>query len=291
MRCKARSVIYLLFALCIYNAAPTIRCQVAPLEAGLTKSKAETSLSYDVIAIHPDKSTDDHFSYIESPPHAGFLLAHRLTMRGLILNAYKAEAFFKLTNFPRWVDTERFVIQAESDPQTTARLAAMSDVDAKLEKRRMLQRLLADRFKLAIHAEDSIGTVYELVEKSHGSAHLGEPLKNARFPGQIDSQACSSSRFPGKAGIIVVSENCSMKALASYLTMTMEADVMDRTGIIGGHSFNLTWHDIEPQINEGESTYPPLPEALSSELGLKLKPVKGRVTKWVVDHVEMPTPN
>jgi uncharacterized protein (TIGR03435 family) len=45
------------------------------------------------------------------------------------------------------------------------------------------------------------------------------------------------------------------------------------------------------QTWSGGNDYPPLKDAVREQLGLELKPTKGPVTFWVVDHIERPTSN
>ena len=53
----------------------------------------------------------------------------------------------------------------------------------------------------------------------------------------------------------------------------------------------MWWPAQLPEGAPSDDKYPPLKDAVRDQLGLELKPTKGPVTFWVVDHVERPTPN
>src|SRR6266545_4405126 len=63
-----------------------------------------------------------------------------MSLKNLLMNAYDVKNF-QITG-PSWLDTERFDITATLPPQTT-----------KEQFHVMLQNLLAERFKLAVHRE------------------------------------------------------------------------------------------------------------------------------------------
>ncbi len=84
----------------------------------------------------------------------GLLSVRNIAMHELIAQAYKVG---EITGGPNWLDSDRFDIVAKAPPNTQE--------DA---LRRMLQTLLADRFKLAIHAEQKFMTVYALVAAKGG---------------------------------------------------------------------------------------------------------------------------
>jgi len=64
---------------------------------------------------------------------------------------------------PKWLDSERFDIEAKMESAAAARLKALSRDQRRAEMQAMFQNLLADRFKLAVHWEMRELPVYALV--------------------------------------------------------------------------------------------------------------------------------
>jgi uncharacterized protein (TIGR03435 family) len=194
---------------------------------------------------------------------------------------------FEIEGIPRSMDSDRFDVDAV--PQGSPSFS---------EQRQMLQRLLADRFKLAVHRETREMPVYALV-KARADGRLGERLK----PSDVD---CARVRAGGRPPDVKPGQPqpCMMifgsGRLVSYgMTMTQLAEmglarsvlrpVIDRTGLTGGYSWTLEWApDDNPDV---DANLPSLMTALVEQLGLKLEPSRGSVEVLVIDHVEPPTPD
>ena len=91
----------------------------------------------------------------------------------------------------------------------------------------MLQTLLAERFKLAIHREEQ----RDAGVRTRGDQN-GPKLKDAAGEGasQIDSD-----------GQEIVFERVSMQQLAATVARSVDWPVIDTTGSIGTYSFRLAW--------------------------------------------------
>src|SRR5215831_18034646 len=81
----------------------------------------------------------------------GRLIMTNLPLRRLILNAYDLQDY-QLSGDPPWANSEHYDIQAKADGNPSVR-----EMEGP-----MLQALLEDRFKLAIHRETRQLPVYEL---------------------------------------------------------------------------------------------------------------------------------
>jgi len=143
---------------------------------------------------------------------------------------------------------------------------------------RMLQTLLEDRFKLAVHRETRQLPGYALVVSSKGCK-----LKPAG--------ECEQGANHNGGRVETLSAKCSsMDLLAQLVSRYLGAMVEDKTGIDGVYTFDLRWSDQGPKPGDVEAV-PTLFDALPETLGLRLQPQKV-AAEVVVDHMErVPTEN
>ena len=207
----------------------------------------------------------------------------------LIAEAYRSTyqlRRFEIEGVPAAMENPRFDVDAV--PQGTPGAA---------EQRQMLQRLLAERFKLTLHKETRELPIYTLV-KARADGRLGERLK----PSDVD---CAKVRagaapppMPGQP------PSCMMvfgqgRSISYGMTITQLAEmalsravlrpVVDRTDLKGVYTWTLEWApDDNPDPN---GNLPSLMTALVEQLGLKLESTRGPVDVIVIDHVEPPTPD
>jgi uncharacterized protein (TIGR03435 family) len=266
---------------------------------------------FEVASVKPNKSGDSATSANVSMgpgtafvPTGGRFTAINFPLITNISFAYKVlpnQATLLLHQLPEWVTTDRFDIEARAEGNP-----------AKDELRLMMQSLLADRFKLAIHNEVRQVPVFALVLSKAGKTGPGMQ------PHPDDSSCMSNpppdelnSRFPALCGGIVVmphppvfmnkygGRNVTMAFLANSFKGIGHLDrpVIDQTGLSGTWDFVLEW---APDTNnppppgadpQPEPSGPPFLTALTEQLGLKLETQKGPVDVLVLDHVEHPSGN
>jgi uncharacterized protein (TIGR03435 family) len=195
---------------------------------------------------------------------------------------------------PDWVNDVRFDFDAKI-PEGTSKDAF----------RKMLQSLLEDRFKLAVHREQKEMPVYELTLMKGGpkfkesmpddppeeKGSVG-PLKRDTEGFPILTKGTTMAAIPGHARIR--SDAQTMAWLAQMLSGQMQTAVIDSTGLTAKYDYQLSWAYEQnsasgPPVDE---YHPALMRALQSQLGLKLESKKGRVQVLVVDHMDkVPTEN
>lgn len=144
--------------------------------------------------------------------------------------------------------------------------------------RRMMQTLLADRFKLIFHRETRQTKGYEL------TAAKGPKLQKS----SDDSKAAIQNTASG-----FVATSTTMAEFAAFIAAPLQAPVTDRTGLADRYNFTL---DFTPYVTEDRQAMKLNPgmviiPALQEELGLKLELRKTDVEMFVVDHVEKPSEN
>ncbi len=235
----------------------------------------------------------------------------------LITRAYDIK-YYQLT-YPSWMDSARFDVSARVPAGAT-----------KVQFRMMLQNLLAERFKLAIHRDHKEMQVYQMAVAKGGlkvKESVPEPAKDGDPPPMTLGRApLDKNGYPmipkGCKGCMIV-ENGKARLTAEDFTMTEFAErlsnqlgglVHDVTGLKGKYDFDLTW-GVDSTFSTqggGAGAFSPaqganipwansvgpaefeqmMISAVQSELGLKLEPKKGMVEIIVVDHVEKaPTEN
>jgi uncharacterized protein (TIGR03435 family) len=226
---------------------------------------------FDVAAIHlHEPQPHDHVS-ITSSPSDGRLHATNVSLLTLIWWSFEIPES-RILGAPSWANTKRFDIEATADPSVDAQLKGLSSDAGRKQKEKMVQALLADRFKLATHTETRELPIYALVV-AKGGAKLGA----------LQDSGTSINR--GSDRIEVQASN-SVSTLAEQLSMIVGRDVVDQTGITGRYDLKLQWTP-----DDAADSGPSLFTALEEQLGLKLEPAKGPVQVLVIDHVEMPSAN
>jgi uncharacterized protein (TIGR03435 family) len=213
-----------------------------------------------------------------------FLPGGKLSMRNVPMKIMIAMAYHvrpdALTGGPGWLDSDRFDVVAKA-LQTTS-----SD-----EIRLMLRTLLAERFKLAVHADHKMGPAYALMVGKTG------PKLQASEAALLTDQRCGPGE--GAAGQKhVACQHITMAMLAEELQEIAPRDiavpVVDQTSLPGAYNFNLDWTPAvraaagappDPSHDTPDSG-PTLFDALETQLGLKLESKKLPLPVIVIDRVE-----
>jgi uncharacterized protein (TIGR03435 family) len=223
--------------------------------------------AFDAASVKPDKSGSGS-SHTDS--HNGVYRATNENLKSLIQMAYQVRDY-QIAG-PDWLSSERFDIAARPP-------AGSKDEDLGP----MLQSLLLERFRLALHRQTKEFPVYGLLV-----AKNGPKFKEVEDTGGQSTNS-NRGRFIGK--------RCSMASFAAYLARQMERPVVDMTGLTGVFDLKLNFTP-ENVLAAREDTkadaeaYPPLLTALQEQLGLKLDPKKAPIEMLVIDHIErVPTEN
>ena len=275
------------------------------------------AFAYDVVSIKPFKPGGGGRgggmpSLPETPD--GFIAGHA-TLRDLVQMAFGTHRF-QVQGAPSWYDSAAYEIDAKMDGPKVDALQKLSPNDRILARERMLQALLADRFKLTFHHETKEVPVYFLVVAKDG------PTLEETKPGEVMPafDALDGTKFPagvtdlrntndeGKRTLIGV--GIPIFELVEIMTYDTgdERPILDRTGLTGKYNFTVRWFspDDTPQLQRMSSDMSPEERqaenrrrlinpaqlvAIQKQLGLKLEPGKGPVEYVVIDHVERPSGN
>ena len=155
--------------------------------------------------------------------------------------------------------------------------------------RRMLQQLLADRFKLQIHHREKELPVYNLVARKGGPKLRESPA---------DAEPNFVVHGVGQFGIRLVATHKTMQQLVdSGFFIRNDRPIFDKTGLAAAYDFTLEFAvqdtpvDLSPGQAADRNDFPLLRTALQEQLGLTLEPGSAPFDTIVIDHVERPTAN
>jgi uncharacterized protein (TIGR03435 family) len=169
------------------------------------------------------------------------------------------------------------------------------------QMRLMMQSLLADRFKLAVHFETQVVPVFALTLLKPGKTgpNLRPHSQGPPCPDSYaDRQAGAGEVFPPDCDVAQLlaegvkfrlgSRNTTMPLIAEAISplLFMDKPVVDRTGLSGTFDFTVEY-TYEPDAPPGTS----LLNAVREQLGLKLVTSKAPIRILVIDHVERPSVN
>ena len=202
------------------------------------------------------------------------------TMIDMITAAYGLDDDSKVVGGPSWLGVSRFDVIAKAPVSTSPETV-----------RKMLQSLLADRFKLKIHNDNRPLPVFVL------TAGKGTPkMKQSDGSG---SSGCQQQPLPSQPGVVPYQvfscRNVSMKQFAEDIRGLAPAylvdPVVDSTDLKGTWDFEIKW-TARGQLVAAGSDGINIFDAVDKQLGLKLDPQKVSLPVIVVDAVsDKPTDN
>ena len=203
------------------------------------------------------------------------------SLSDLVTFAYGLHAR-QITGGPAWLEAEKYDLtaQPEGEGQPNEKQWKM-----------MLQKLLADRFKLTFHRDKKELSVYALVVGKTGPKLTKSEGDPNGLPGLF---------FRGLGVLPAI--NATMADFAGVMqTAVLDRPVVDQTGLPGRFDFTLTWTPDESQFGglgvkvppptDDASAPPGLFTAIQEQLGLKLESTKAPVEVLVVDRAERPSEN
>jgi bla regulator protein blaR1 len=198
----------------------------------------------------------------------------------LISFAYGVNAK-QIENLPDWAREDRYDITAVPENEGLPN-------DKQLKT--MIQKLLADRFKLGFHRDKKELSVYAITVDKGGPKLTKNDTAGNSLPG-IGFQGLGV--MPGR--------NATIADLASVLqTVVLDRPIVDQTGLQDRYDFLLRWTPDEFQFTglgvaipkpSDNATAPDLFTAFREQLGLKLDSTKAPTEVLVIDRAEKPTPN
>jgi len=200
---------------------------------------------------------------------------HNVSLRSALQWAYRMKEY--QVSGPAWIGDERYDISAKA-----------GDAGGDDQLRAMLQNLLADRFKIALHHEKKDLPFYALLVAKNG------PKLTA---GKADGKSILQPK-----GMGLTAQDTSMGEVADLLTQIASRmnlpPVIDMTGIKSRFDFAVDATDFLQSIGAGNAALDPsaimvgVIEILQEQLGLRAELRKTLTDVLIVDRAEkLPTEN
>lgn len=210
----------------------------------------------------------------------GRFMAANITVDVLLMKAYDLKPY-QLSGGPSWRDSDNFDVEGKPGGADVNQLQPM------------LQTLLAERFKLAVHREAKQLSVYDLVVAKNGPK-LHE-LKEGETPPSLLAAGAMTSTLNGRENVYISlpisrwpdQRRGSMSEFATMLSSRLTRPVVDKTGLSGIYNTSLNLGDV----GNGDDLFAPIQAAMQDQLGLRLEPAKAAVEILFIDHLERPDPN
>jgi bla regulator protein blaR1 len=195
--------------------------------------------------------------------HKETLTFENQSLRQLVKFAYQLQDS-EIAGGPDWMNTELYDVDTKMNQP-------ISNEQYRLE----LQKLLADRFKLAVHRESRELPGYELVVGKGG----------AKLTPAADNEGKRPMMLIQPVGHLEAS-GAKIAHLIEFLEGQTGRTVIDRTGLNGAYDYKLISPGLKVMPSGETEGAAPLIQALSEQLGLELNPVTAPVNTLVIDHAE-----
>ena len=272
--------------------APAIRAQ----------SSESTKISFDVASVKRVTGTPRAILPTTVPPtiYPGGRFVARYYLYPLVAYAYDIPVN-RLSGIPNTMGENVYDIEA------TGTIPAGPSVRARKDQiRMMLQTLLADRFKMAIHKETKEMPVYALVVARGGPKLQKADIEEKDCPdgpaaplpqgsSTPDPETCHA--FYGGQGRGLHSRAVTMADLVSFVGTWTDRPLLDKTGIQGlFHIETQPWQrmDAAPDAKAVGGAAPSELRTLFqvfADLGLRMEVRNGNADVYIVDHIEEPSAN
>jgi uncharacterized protein (TIGR03435 family) len=272
-----------------------------------TQSHAEKAAGiapvYEVTSLEPSRPGSGVVRFLLTREGVS---ATGVTLQSLIQESYGV-GDPQISGAPDWVSSEKYDIEAKVDGSAVDELQKLSPDQRNLEQRRMLQSLLADRFKLTLHRETKVLPAYALVIAENGpklqESKPGETYPNGFTSPDRGGAGMMKITMDGKMGQLA-GQGVSVTSLAQALSQRLGRNVLDKTGLRGNYDFTLQWptteglvpavkatEDGQQRTDSSPSPGPTIFTAIQEQLGVQLQSQKTPVEILVIDHADPPSEN
>jgi uncharacterized protein (TIGR03435 family) len=284
---------------------PVLLIAAAPLAA------QQKPLSFEVTSVKPSQSQD--FRTMRNQLSGGRITLTTMPLALLVAQAYNLPfQSMRLTGLPQWAFRETFDIEAKAADDVIPPGLDPNERNARM--RLLLQSLLADRFKMAIHRESKEMPFYAVLVGKGGPKMPKASIEEKDCVENPTGDQIPCHRFMGGMGRGLHAKAANLDDLAQFIENWTDHPVENKTGLAGLFVFESEgWTPmrqppppppptagaptvptiVRPPSGDGDMSDPTRPTLFMvlQKLGLELKQQKGPVDIIVVDHVERPAAN
>jgi uncharacterized protein (TIGR03435 family) len=261
------------------RATPETEWTIPPPPVQLPPMAADANPSFEVATIKPSKPDDQRKAFIVQG-NQFHIINQPLTQ--IISFAFDVQVK-QVIGLPAWAESDKFDIDGKPDGE-----GAPNGKQWKI----MIQKMLADRFKLAFHKDKKELSVYVLSVSKTGA----KLTKNDSAPNGLPSLF-----FGGGLGKLNVRNALMTDFTGLMQSAVLDRPVVDQTGLTGRFDFTLNWTPDDSQFSGMGAKIPPptdsadappnLYTAIQEQIGLKLEATKAPADVMVIDSVEKPSAN
>jgi uncharacterized protein (TIGR03435 family) len=263
------------------------------------------ALTFDVVSIREDKSEPTQQNPVQNGPTADGYRLKGLPLMAVIQRAYIPSEGgltfrpYQITGLPATFNSIRYDIDAKVSEVDLPKWKDPTLQPAML--RAMLQGMLGDRFKLAVHREIKEVPIYELTvgrkspkfKPSEATALADIRQKHPNAVTLRSGTIVATGPNPGQQTLFGV----TMPDLGTFLSTMAGRPIHDKTGLTG--KYDITYElELSPPAQEGagmtvssEFYSSQIFSIVQDQLGLRLREAKGLVESLVIDHLEQSSEN
>ena len=193
------------------------------------------ALSFEVatVKVAPRPARNGGLFAVDTDP--AMVRYSNITLKNLIAVAYRLDSRLILGG-PAWLDNDPYEVVAKLPPGTLKDRVPL-----------MLQTLLAERFRLAVHREMRVQRVYFLVVGKNGPKLKDAPQEDGQDAQRVRGDRPPVQILPGR----ITGHAAPLSALASTLAYVAGRQTVDRTQLAGAFDFDLlrthVWQSPEAQ--------------------------------------------
>jgi uncharacterized protein (TIGR03435 family) len=213
---------------------PWILCASLISSAAAYGQQPAEKPAFEVASIKPSDPSPVGQVRVRMGTDAGILRYNNVSLKDCIRVAYGVKDF--QVEGPDWIANTRFDIMAK--------LPAGSAQDQIPE---MLQTLLADRFKLALHRQTKVHAIYALVVAKGGprlkaaEVPTDEAPATAGSPGRGGQAQGMMTTRVGPDGVHLKAASQTLAFLGEMVSRFTDRPIVDMTGIRGQYHFDLVF--------------------------------------------------
>ena len=225
----------------------------------LSLTTTVSAQEFEVASIRP--AVEDHNFTINT--ENGRYLVHNIPLKRLVAIAWGVDGS-EVIGGPAWIASDGWDITAKIPEESATRsqdcdsprtFGTSRQTDCRPFLNKMIQNLLADRFKLRIHRETREASGYLLVVAKNGPKMIvAKPDEAEGFPGGNEG---GNMHFKAT--------NVRMEVLAQVL-MGGGRLIVDKTGLTGGYDFELRWSAAEDPASDQPSIFTAVKEQLGDNI-------------------------